>query len=99
MQLAQQQRLLARLFTDGKARSRFIENPNAFVREEGLSPDEAAMLLRVSQEEVRFFAHSLQHKRCGELEKLLPLSREFLGAKFSKCFLIYTEHAAATGLA
>lgn len=97
MGLAQQQRVLARLYTDTSVRERFFAQPQEKGEALGLSPDEAKWLALVSAVEVNFFAASLKRKRLNEVSKLVPLTRCMLGSRFAAFFMQYADTQAPKG--
>lgn len=86
MSFRKQQDLLARLFTDKELRLAFLSQPEKIGAEHGLSAEEIAELSVILPEELDFFAESLFFKRLREVEKLLPLTRKFLGSDFAVKF-------------
>src|SRR4051812_12929079 len=93
MGLAESQRLLARLYTDGPLRARFAADPSAVAAEFGLSPGEAATLAALPLDQVADFAGSLVRKRRGEVEPLLPLTPRALGP--ARLADLFRRHARA----
>ena len=91
MELAQQQRLLARLYTNSALRQRFFAEPQAVLRELGIDPSSTPTLAAVSPTEIQFFARSLQRKRLGDVAKLLPRTRRLLDDRFEALFLEYAD--------
>ena len=91
MELARQQWLLARLYTQAALRQRFFREPDAVLRELGFDPEAALPWTQSLREEVQSFACSLQRKRLQDTEKILPLTRRLLGDAFATWFLEYTE--------
>ncbi len=77
---------LARLYTDAALRERFAAAPLAVGSELGLDAIEAAELARLSTAQLNRFANSLLAKRRHEVAKLLPLTRQLLGANFTHLF-------------
>ncbi len=90
MALKEQQDLLARLYTDPHFAEKFFEHPYAAVPGSGISVEEAQDIAASAQDEIRVFADSLIWKRLREADKLLPVTRKFLGGDFEKLF---REHA------
>jgi hypothetical protein len=86
MSLLETQNFLAQIYTDDKLRRAFLAEPGKIGSEAGLSEKEIAELSSVLPEELNFFAESLFYKRLREVEKFLPLSREFLGKEFETYF-------------
>ena len=97
MELARQQWLLARLYTQAALRQRFFRDPDAVLRELGFPPENASPWTGSLREEVQSFARSLQRKRLQDTEKILPITRRLLGEAFVPCFLEYAEGPRPTG--
>ena len=91
MGLAEQQRCLARLYTDRAFRQGFFADPRGTAEAEGLPPREARQLAALSPREVGLFARSLRHKRCNEAAKLLPRTRGVLGLRFGQLFARFAD--------
>lgn len=81
MELIEQQRLLAQLYTD--ADSRHLPFANAL----GVSNADAEKLTA----QVEFFARSLQRKRLNSVAKQLPNTRQAMGKAFGEHFLAYAQ--------
>jgi len=86
MGLAEQQRLLARLYTDAAFRERFLADPRGQGETLGLAPTDVEQLSGLSPQQLGFFARSLYRKRLGEVRKLLPATRRALGPRFAALF-------------
>jgi hypothetical protein len=84
MSLLEQQNLLARLYLDEDLRRAFLSDPAALAGPFGLSDAEIAEIALVVPEEISSFADSLFRKRAREIEKMLPLTRQVLGAGFDR---------------
>ena len=84
MGLAEQQRLLARLYTDARIRGEFQADPRRVGGEFGLSPAESDSLAERSGEQIRRFAQMLRAKRFGEIQDLLPATLAALGDETSR---------------
>ena len=97
MELAQQQRLLARLYTNSALRQRFFAEPQAVLRELGMDASSASTLAAGSPTEIQFFAHSLQRKRLGDVAKVLPRTRLLLDGHFETLFLEYADKPVPPG--
>lgn len=94
MGLADGQKLLARLSTDAPFRQRCFDDPAGTGSTFGLGPEETTRLIR----EIERFAVSLLHKRRGDVEKLLPLTRRALGdQRFTALFLSFARGFAPSG--
>lgn len=97
MSLAQQQQLLAQLYTNPSLRERFLVAPCEVSLEKGLSETESQQFAAIVPHELQSFAESLFYKRLREVEKLLPLTSKILGAQFRELFRCFSsEFAAAT---
>jgi hypothetical protein len=97
MALAEVQRALARLYTDGEAREGFLADPAAGGAALGLSAADAALLAGLPAQQLRFFAASLRRKRLGEVAKRLPLTHQALGARFAALFWRYADTYLPSG--
>lgn len=95
MELAAQQAVLARLYTDSDFRRRFYEDPVSASTAAGLSPETATHLARLSEHEVHEFIKSLRRQRLHEVSTLLPLSAQVLGNQFTNAFKEYLISSAA----
>ena len=82
MSLLETQNFLARVYTDENLRREFLSAPEKTGRENNLNAKEIAELAKILPEELSSFAESLLYKRLREVEKLLPLSRQFLDGDF-----------------
>src|SRR5262249_38697739 len=60
------ERLMARLLTDRALRERFLADPAAVAREEGLSAEEAAAIAKTSSADLRTAARSYDLKRAAK---------------------------------
>lgn len=91
MGLAARQQMLAQLFTDARLREQMLADPERMRSAFDVNAEEAVLLAG----EFDRFAISLIHKRRGEVEKLLALSRRAMGkqlfttlfAKFARQFV------------
>jgi hypothetical protein len=97
MGLADVQRVLARLYTDGALRERFFADPEATGATLGLSADEARLLAHLPARETRFYARSLQRKRRDQVAAVLPLTRRALNGAFEALFADYAETPSPSG--
>ena len=98
MGLTEVQTALARLYTDRSLRERFFADPGLIGRELGLSEKEAAQIAQVSSAQVGVFARSLVSKRCGEVEKLMPRTRQAMGPQFTTLFQDYAAAPIPEGI-
>jgi hypothetical protein len=57
------ERLLARLLTDRELRERFIADPARIAIAEGLSAEEAGLIARMPEQDLRAAGRSYEHKR------------------------------------
>ena len=92
MSLQKQQDFLARLFTDESLRRNFLSAPEKVGAENGLSETETGDLKMVLPEQLNFFADSLFGKRRREVEKLLPLTKDFLNEDFAELFREFSQN-------
>ena len=83
MELIEQQRLLARLYTDAETRRRWLAEPERFAQALGVDRPTAEKL----STQVESFARSLQRKRLGAVIKHLPATRKAMGHTFDELFL------------
>lgn len=74
MGLEEVQRGLVILLTNDALREQFAADPQSAARTLNLTPEDAAHLAAMAQNEVERFARSLCAKRWNEIQKLLPLS-------------------------
>jgi hypothetical protein len=84
MGLMETQALLARRFTDAKARRVFFEDPRSSARRFGLSEDDAETMAALDKREVEAFSRSLLGKRALDARKTLPLTAKALGKDFDR---------------
>lgn len=88
MELAQQQKLVARLCTDREFREEFFANPAQVAAREALTVG-AEGLTELHPEHLRQFARLLRTRRLGSVGVALPLTRRMLGNRFVECFKLY----------
>lgn len=88
MELALQQKLVARLVTDRAFREKFFAEPARVAASEGLA-GAAESLAQIHQEQVRQFARVLRRRRLAMVGVQLPLTRKALGARFADLFRNY----------
>jgi len=93
MELIEQQRLLARLYTDAETRRCWLAEPERFVQAFGVDGGTAQKL----GAQVEFFARSLQRKRLKAVIILLPATREAMSSKFDELFLEYSRVPSPSG--
>lgn len=86
MSLLEQQNFLARVYTDENLRRKFLAAPGKIGRENDLNESEISEILEIFPDEINRFAESLIWKRLQEVEKILPLTKQNLGADFIKFF-------------
>lgn len=98
MGLAEQQQLLARLYTDTKLRTDFYSDPAAIGQSLGVEPEDIEQLAKSSPQEVGLFAGSLKRKRLGEVKKLLGLTYMTLGSRFQDLFLQFADLHVPQGI-
>ena len=101
MGLSDVQRVLASLLTSAPLRARFLADPVGVGCELDLNAEDIALLKAFSTQEVARCARSLQAKRWGEIEKLLPLTVRAaqgghvpLAALFQQFSQTYVPHGA-----
>ena len=63
MNSAQLEAFLARLYTDEALRSRFLDDPEALARAEGMAEQEASALAAIDRTGLQMAATSFTHKR------------------------------------
>jgi hypothetical protein len=90
MPLAEQQKFLARLYTDERLRREFFDAPGATGWAHDLTADEIAEIAGMMAEELDYFAATLFWKRLREAEKLLPLTKRLLGEEFTTLFRAFS---------
>ncbi len=88
MELALQQKLVARLATDREFRERFFADPARVAANEGLTVA-AEGLAQIHQEQLRQFARLLRTRRLAQVGLRLPLTRKALGLRFADHFRNY----------
>lgn len=90
MSLAEQQRLLARLYTDPEIRRQLDEDPAALAAGLGVEGATAENLTAVA-DEIDEFAQALHRKRFGSIRKALPATSKALGKRFREAFIEHAE--------
>jgi hypothetical protein len=98
MSLQHVQSLLARLYTDSSLRDAFFANPLEVGKANGLSEEECLQLQALPIHHTQFFAHSLVHKRQGQVKKHLPSSAQVMGASFDRAFHAFAETYVPKGV-
>ena len=88
MELALQQKLVARLVTDREFREKFFAAPARVAASEGLSVA-AESLAQIQPEQVRQLARVHRRRRLAQAGVQLPLTRKALGARFADLFRNY----------
>lgn len=73
-------------------RQNFLSAPEKIGAENNLSDTEIEDLRTVLPEQINFFAESLFWKRLREVEKLLPLTKEFLKNNFVELFRKFSQN-------
>jgi len=91
MALAQSQRALAALLTDGDARARLRDDAAAFAREFSLTLTELEQARAIGGRGLDAYAGSLERKRASEAAHLLPLGARALGTAFYRAFAAYAR--------
>jgi len=97
MELAQQQKLVARLCTNREFREEFFANPAQVAAREGLTVG-AEGLAELHHEHLRQFARLLRTRRLGSVGVALPLTRRVLGNRFVECFKLYALRPPPPGV-
>lgn len=97
MTLLDVQTALARLFTDGALRARFLTDPVEVCSELALSSDERESLLTLDRQQIERFAGSLRRKRRGSVRGLLPATATLLCARAEELFAEYADQSAWPG--
>ncbi len=98
MGLIEVQRVLAQLYTNVELREKFLANPQQIATEFGLNSVDIEHLTALSAFHLREFANSLQHKRLGEVSKILILTEKSLKTKFAELFLEFTSNYLPSGI-
>ena len=93
MELALQQKLVARLASDRAFREKFFADPARVAASEGLSLA-AEALVQIHQEQLRQLARVLRRRRLAQVGVQLPLTRKALGARFADLFRNYAVSPA-----
>ncbi len=97
MELALQQKLVARLCTDRAFREEFLAAPAQIAAREGLTVA-AEGLAALPPEQLRQFARLLRTRRLGEAGEALPLTRCALGFRFADLFKAFTIQGLPSGV-
>lgn len=88
MELALQQKLVARLATDREFREKFFADPARVAASEGLTVA-AESLAQLHHEQVRQLARVLRRRRLAQAGIQLPLTRKAMGSRFADLFRNY----------
>jgi len=96
MELALQQKLVARLATDREFREKFFADPVRVAASEGLTVA-AEGLAQLHQEQLRQFARLLRTRRLAQVSLRLPLTPKALGPRFVDCFRNYAVNPPPPG--
>ncbi len=88
MELARQQKLVARLASDRAFRETFFANPARVAASEGLTAA-AEALVHLHHEQLRQLARVLRRRRLAQVGVQLPLTRKALGTRFADLFRNY----------
>lgn len=96
MELALQQKLVARLATDREFREKFFADPARVAASEGLTVA-AEGLAQIHQEQLRQFARLLRTRRLAQAGLRLPLTRKALGPRFADHFRNYAVNPPPAG--
>ncbi len=88
MELALQQKLVARLVTDREFREKFFADPARVAASEGLTVA-AEALAQIHPEQVRQLARVQRRRRLAQAGVQLPLTRKALGTRFADLFRNY----------
>jgi hypothetical protein len=95
MGLIEIQSALARLYTNGEARSQLRDNPDHFATAHGLTPPELDSLRQQAATAIEPFARSLLHKRANEAGHAIPLTRSALGLGYADAFQKFAAQGPA----
>jgi hypothetical protein len=93
MELIEQQRLLARLYTDAETRRLWLAEPEKFVEAFGVDGGTAEKL----STQVEFFARSLQRKRLKAVTTQFPATHQAMGRRFDELFFEYSRKPSPSG--
>jgi hypothetical protein len=96
MELALQQKLVARLATDREFREKFFADPARVAATEGLTVA-AEALSTLHHEQMRQFARLLRTRRLAQVALRLPLTRKALGQRFADSFRNYAVNPPVAG--
>ncbi|MBI5802120.1 MAG: hypothetical protein HZA92_15525 [Verrucomicrobia bacterium] len=88
MELALQQKLVARLASDREFREKFFADPARVAASEGLTVA-AEALAQIHHEQLRQLARVLRRRRLAQAGVQLPLTRKALGMRFADLFRNY----------
>ncbi|MCW5958748.1 MAG: hypothetical protein KIS76_01225 [Pyrinomonadaceae bacterium] len=91
MGLIEQQKFLAKLYTDDTLRKSFIKDPAFTGSANQLSEIEIRELLSIIETEIECFAESLYFKRLHEVERLLYLTARELKHDFRTHFKVFSN--------
>jgi hypothetical protein len=82
---------LAAVFTETRARERFLADETAFAREYSLDAREMQQLTALTAESVAAYSAMLLRKRRGEAARYLGATRNALGSGFARAFETWAE--------
>jgi hypothetical protein len=88
MELARQQKLIARLAIDRAFRETFFADPARVAANEGLT-GAAEALVKIHHEQLRQLTRVLRRRRMAQVGEQLPLTRKALGSHFADLFRNY----------
>ena len=88
MELALQQKLVARLVADREFREKFFADPVRVAAREGLTVA-AESLAQIQHEQLRQLARVVRRRRLAQVGIQLPLTRKAMGARFADLFRNY----------
>ena len=97
MELATQQIVLAKIYTNKKLRMQFFADPLTTGHELKLKPKDVDLLSGLSSKQVHLFARSLHRKRMNYICSLLPLTSLALEDQFNDLFFRYIESRNPNG--
>jgi len=97
MGLAEIQSVLARLYVDPTLRDRFFADSAAVGAELGLDAEEARGLACVSRRQVEQFAAALRRKRRDQVRRVVPLTAQAMGGRFTEFFERYARESPPRG--
>lgn len=98
MDLAQTQKILARLCTDSAFRAEFQVDAVRAATALGLTEDEARAAAAIPSAQIDCFAQTLRRKRAEEVRQLLPLTYCALESGFARLFQRHADEYQPSGV-